>query len=137
MSNGKHIGSWTPRRKLINGSGVNFTPTIHNDTYPAIDSATKSDLSNKHVFITGASKGIGRATAIAYAKAGASAIALGARSELKSLEQDIQKAAKNARKKEPKVLTFKLDVLDQSSVENAAKEVEKEFGRLDILINNA
>lgn len=122
---------------MINGAGVNFTPTIHKDTYPAIDSATKSNLSNKHVFISGASKGIGRATAISYAKAGASAIAIAARSDLKSLEQEIQKVARDAGKKEPKVLSVKLDVLDRASIEDAAKEVEKELGRLDILVNNA
>jgi len=89
------------------------------------------------VFISGASKGIGRATAISYAKAGASAIAIAARSDLKSLEQEIQKVARDAGKKEPKVLSVKLDVLDRASIEDAAKEVEKELGRLDILVNNA
>lgn len=117
--------------------GFNFTKTIHNDTYAAIDSATKSDLSNKYVFVTGASKGIGRATAISYAKAGAAAIAVGARSDLKSLEQDIRNAARGAGRKEPKVLSVNIDVCDRETIEKAAKEIEKEFGRLDILVNNA
>ncbi len=89
------------------------------------------------MFITGASKGIGRATAISYAKAGASAIAIGARSDLKSLEQDMKKAARDAGKKEPKILSVKVDVCDRDTIENAAKKIEKEFGRLDILVNNA
>ena len=117
--------------------GYNFTKTLHKDTYPAIDSATKSDLRNKYVFITGASKGIGRATAISYAKAGASAIAIGARSDLESLEQEIRNAARDAGKKEPKILSLKVDVCDRESIGEAAKEIEKEFGRLDILVNNA
>jgi NAD(P)-dependent dehydrogenase (short-subunit alcohol dehydrogenase family) len=80
---------------------------------------------------------VGRATAISYAKAGAEGIALAARSDFTSLETEIQSAAKAAGKKAPKVLKIKLDVLDQPNVESAAKEVEKEFGRVDILINNA
>jgi NAD(P)-dependent dehydrogenase (short-subunit alcohol dehydrogenase family) len=106
------------------------------DTYPAIDSA-KADLSGKLVFVTGASKGVGRATAISFAKAGAEGIALGARSDFTSLETELHAAAKAAGKKAPKILKIKLDVVDLQSVETAAKEIEKEFGRLDILINNA
>lgn len=75
--------------------------------------------------------------ALGYAKAGAAAIGLGARSDLSSLEQEIQDAAKKAGKMVPRILAVKLDVADRASVEIAAKEVEKSFGRLDILVNNA
>lgn len=123
---------------LIDGSlGATFTKIVHHDTYPGIDPATKSDCSGKVVFITGASKGVGLATAISYAKAGAEGIAIGARSDLSSVVSEIQAAAKAAGKQAPKVLAVKLDVLDKASVESAAKETEKVFGRLDILINNA
>lgn len=110
---------------------------MHNDTYPSIDPAANSDCTGKYVFITGASKGIGRATALAYAQAGAAAIGLGARSDFSSLETEIKDAAEKAGKKSPKVLATRLDVTDRSTVEHAAKEVEASFGRLDILINNA
>lgn len=132
---------WAPKLQAAfanyHSEGFNFTKTLHNDTYAAIDSATKSNLSNKYVFITGASKGIGRATAISYAKAGASAIAVGARSDLKSLEQDMKKAARDAGKEEPNILSLKVDVCDRETIESAAKEIEQKFGRLDILVNNA
>lgn len=118
-------------------NGQNFTPTLHSTSYPAIDSATKSDHSKHIVFITGASKGVGRATAISFAKAGAEGIAIGARSDLSSLETEIQEAAKAAGKTSPKVLPIKLDLLNHQSVKDAVQEVEKTFGRLDILINNA
>ena len=117
--------------------GVDFTPAIHHGTYPAIDPATKSDCTNKYVFVTGASEGIGRAIAIAYAKAGVAAIGLGARSDLASLEQEIKIAAETAGTKVPRVLTCVMDLVDQEVVERTAKDVEKVFGRLDVLINNA
>jgi len=117
-------------------SGADYTSTIHNDTYDYIK-PEQFDLNQRAVFITGASKGIGRETAISFARAGASFIALGARSSLGSLESEIETAAKKAGKQAPKVLALQLDVANNDSVEKAAKEVENAWGRLDILINNA
>ena len=117
--------------------GSNFTPTIHSDTYSFINSAT-CDLSGRHVFITGASKGIGRATALAFAKAGAAAVGIGARSGLVSLGQEIIDTAIRTGKPAPHIVKVQLDVTDRASVEAAASEVTKAFGgRLDILVNNA
>jgi FlaA1/EpsC-like NDP-sugar epimerase len=55
----------------------------HHSQYPAIDpkAALKASASDKVVFITGASQGIGQATAVAFAQAGAKAIYITARSE--------------------------------------------------------
>jgi NAD(P)-dependent dehydrogenase (short-subunit alcohol dehydrogenase family) len=50
---------------------------------------------------------------------------------------DIKSAAKEAKRESPKVLPLQLDVTDRKSVEDAAERIKKEFGRLDILINNA
>lgn len=74
---------------------------------------------------------------ISFAKAGAEGIALAARSDLGSLEAEVLSAAQASGKKAPKVLSLRLDVTDEKSVENASKEIEETFGRLDILINNA
>ncbi|KAK5191079.1 hypothetical protein LTR92_008798 [Exophiala xenobiotica] len=117
-------------------SGVNFVSTIRHDTYSEID-PLKADLSGKNVLITGASKGIGRATALSFAKAGASGIVLLARSDLSSLESEILEAAKEANRSAPKVLRLAADTTDRAQVEKAAKEVESSLGSIDILINNA
>lgn len=116
--------------------GFKFTPTIHNDTYDFI--STKSqNLKGKRVFLTGASKGIGKETALSFARAGASCIALGARSSLSELVTEVERVAKEAGHAAPKVISIKLDVTDVSSTEQAAKTVKSEFGGLDFLFNNA
>lgn len=115
---------------------MNFVPELRNDTYPAIDPKSR-DFSGKYVLITGASKGIGRATSISYAAAGASGIVLAARTVQPSLEADILAAAQSANRPPPKIVTVNLDVTSRETIEAAAKKVDEEFGRLDILINNA
>lgn len=78
-------------------AGATFTKTIHNDTYSFIDPTKSSSAHKSHsVFITGASKGIGRRIALAFAQSGASKIALGARSSLDSLESEILDATAKA-----------------------------------------
>lgn len=53
------------------------------------------------------------------------------------MEKEVQKAAADAGKKPPKILKVQLDVQSRQSVEAAAKETEKVFGSVDVLINNA
>ena len=54
-----------------------------------------------------------------------------------ALEKELQEAAAAAGKAAPKILQVKLDVTSRESTEAAAANIEKEFGKLDILINNA
>ncbi|KAN0070119.1 hypothetical protein V8E54_011700, partial [Elaphomyces granulatus] len=118
--------------------GITFTSILHTDTYPEIDPKTQSNHRGRAVFINGASRGIGRATAISFAKAGASAIAIGARSNLDGIEEEILAAAQEAgHATPPQVLKLCLDVTDEASISNAALQTEQQFGRLDILVNNS
>lgn len=117
-------------------SGFTFAKR-HHDTYPEIESATQSNCSGKAVLITGASRGIGLATALAYASSGVSQLALAARSDLSHAKEQIESHCTKLGKATPNILTLSLDVQDQKSVQAAAKKVEAEFGRLDILYNNA
>jgi NAD(P)-dependent dehydrogenase (short-subunit alcohol dehydrogenase family) len=114
------------------------TSTVHDHSYPAISSITSRPThEGKSVFIAGASQGIGLGIAISFAQAGTSQIAIGARSNLESVKQELLQAASKAGRPEPKVLCVKLDITSQSSTEEAAKLIEKEFGKLDIVVNNA
>ncbi|KAI1467545.1 NAD(P)-binding protein [Daldinia caldariorum] len=121
----------------LEGPGdYDVTSVVHSDTYPAID-PTKADFSGKAVLITGASRGLGRAIAISFAKAGASMIAVGARSDLSATVDEVKAAAQRVGKPEPKVLALELDVADPKNVDDAATKVKESFGRLDVVINNA
>lgn len=112
-----------------------FTKTRRADTYDYI-SPRNADLSGRSVFITGASKGIGRATALSYAAAGCSKIAISARSDLTTLEKEIREAV--GERQSPKIVVLKLDVSSEADVKAAADTIAKEFdGALDVLINNA
>jgi NAD(P)-dependent dehydrogenase (short-subunit alcohol dehydrogenase family) len=115
---------------------INFV-TTHNDTYPAI-SPSNANLSGRSVFITGASKGVGKTTAIRYAMAGCSKIAIAARSPLAEVEKEVKAAAAAAGRPEPQVLALHVDITSDESVKTAADKVAQEFGgSLDVLIANA
>ncbi|KAF8846944.1 NAD(P)-binding protein [Acephala macrosclerotiorum] len=121
----------------LEGPGdYDVTTVIHSSSYPAISPLTSATHAGKSVFVAGASRGIGLAIAISFAQAGSAQIAIGARSDLSSQKQDLLDAASKAGRAEPKILCVKLDITSQFSTEEAAKLVEKEFGKLDILINN-
>jgi NAD(P)-dependent dehydrogenase (short-subunit alcohol dehydrogenase family) len=83
------------------------------------------------VVITGGSAGLGRATAIAFGRAGAK-VALLARGEegLKSAQREVALNGGNA-------LPVIVDVADPDAVEAAAERVEQELGPIDIWVNNA
>jgi len=86
-------------------------------------------LTDKVVFITGASGGIGRACAVAFFRAGASVVAT-ARSfdKLQLLARELD---------ESRVLPIRLDVTDAVRRAAAIAEARLRFGRIDVLINNA
>ncbi len=89
-------------------------------------------LSDSVTIITGASSGIGRATALALAKQGAR-LCLLARSET-SLAR-VAEEAKACGAKE--VLYFPCDIREETDVERAVAATLERFGRIDILINSA
>ena len=92
-------------------------------------------MADKHrsevVVITGASAGVGRATVQAFARRGAR-IGLLARGE-----EGLEGARRDAEKLGGKALVLPTDVADPEQVEAAAEAVEREFGPIDVWVNNA
>jgi len=115
-------------------TGVDFVPTARHDTYPAID-PTKANLAGKVVAITGASKGIGKAIAIAFAQAGVSGLVLLARSDMSAVKAACEASQRPGQSL--KVLTASVDTANNEQVVAALAKVKETFGRLDILVNNA
>jgi NAD(P)-dependent dehydrogenase (short-subunit alcohol dehydrogenase family) len=118
--------------------GVNFTHTIHHDTYPAVNPLYSTDMVGKHVFVTGASRGIGKAMAIAFAQAGASVVGIAARSNLLPVKAEIEEAAALVGRDVPRIIIVTADVLSRESLQQAVEEITPQFdNKLDILVNNA
>ena len=88
-------------------------------------------LQGKVALVTGAARNLGKAIAVALAEAGAD-VALASRSldEMKKLEKEIEKGGARA-------FAVFLDVTDPQQVEKAVRQIMVEFGRIDILVNNA
>ncbi|XP_022118978.2 3-oxoacyl-[acyl-carrier-protein] reductase FabG-like [Pieris rapae] len=84
----------------------------------------------KVVLITGASSGIGAATAVEFAKNGASVAIVG-----RNVEK-LNKAAENC-SKYSKPLVIKADIGDDEECKKIVESVIKAFGKLDVLVNNA
>ena len=89
-------------------------------------------LKGQVAVVTGASSGLGRQLAEAFARQGANLAILARRIE--RLEELKTKLEKNY---SVKVLPVKVDVTSTEEINAAAKAVEKEFGRADILLNCA
>ena len=90
-----------------------------------------SKLVGTVALVTGASSGIGRATALALAEQGARVVVVARRKDrLDALVGDIERSG-------GKALAIGSDITDRASAEAAVQQAVGHFGRLDILVNNA
>ncbi|HEV7163176.1 MAG TPA: SDR family oxidoreductase [Solirubrobacteraceae bacterium] len=95
------------------------------------------------VFITGAARGVGRASALAFAREGANLL-LGDICEpidecpypLGTAEQ-LEESARKCRELGSQAMTARLDVRDQAQIAAAVERCHSELGQIDVLINNA
>lgn len=89
------------------------------------------DLTGKVAVVTGASSGLGADAALAYAEAGADVVLLARRVEkMNEVKARLEKTGR-------KILAVGCDVTKEDSVQAAVETVLKEFGHIDILLNNA
>ncbi len=95
-------------------------------------------LKDQTVFVTGASRGIGRAIALRCAQDGANVV-IAAKSEEPhpKLGGSIHTVAAEVESAGGKALAIALDVRDEGAVRNACAKAAEQFGGIDILINNA
>ena len=89
-------------------------------------------LAGQVALVTGASRGIGRAAAVALAEAGAD-VAINYRSH----PDEAEEVAALVRGHGRKAMTVAADVADQTAVEEMFRRVRKDLGRLDIAVSNA
>lgn len=95
-------------------------------------------LAGQVVFITGASRGIGRAIALAAARAGANIVIAAKTTEPHpKLPGTIHTVADEVRALGVEALPLALDVREEIAVQDAFAAVAEKFGRVDALINNA
>jgi 3-oxoacyl-[acyl-carrier protein] reductase len=92
----------------------------------------KTGLTDKVILITGASRNIGRATALAFAEEG-SRIVLTTRRSKDSLDATAAACAELG----AKVTTMLCDVTNEDEVGTTVAAAQREFGSLDVLVNNA
>ena len=88
-------------------------------------------IPDRVALVTGASKGIGRGIALGFAEAGADLV-LASRSEA-----DLEKVAARVRELGRRALVVPCDVNEREHLERVVDAAWKEFGRIDVLVNNA
>ena len=88
------------------------------------------DFTNKNVLITGASRGIGKATAMAFAEKGAK-VGLNYRSNDEAAELTLKELSGEGHQ------LFKRDISQKQETQALIDDFVKAFGRLDVLVNNA
>jgi 3-oxoacyl-[acyl-carrier protein] reductase len=91
-----------------------------------------STETKRAALVTGAASGIGRATALALARAGYEVAINYSRSE-----KEAKAVAEEAGRRGVRTLLCRCDVSDDAAVRGMLKAVQEKFGRLDVLINNA
>lgn len=117
-------------------TGFNFTKTTHYKPSAALDPKLQTLPTPFVVCVTGASRGIGAATAKAFAQAGATGMILTARTA-DALERTREECKAAATRSDIKISIVASDIGNEASARQLAEIVKTEHGRLDVLVNNA
>jgi NAD(P)-dependent dehydrogenase (short-subunit alcohol dehydrogenase family) len=137
------VFSSSSTRKALAGSGIDvprleeYAPVLwrywreHLDPFRARKHGPRGELDGRRVIITGASSGIGRATALRVAAEGAVPLLVARRQhELEEVRDEIHAAGGYAS-------VYPADLTDEESVHKAVDAMLAEHGRIDMLVNNA
>jgi NAD(P)-dependent dehydrogenase (short-subunit alcohol dehydrogenase family) len=89
------------------------------------------EVSDSVIVITGASTGIGRASALAFARAGATVVVTSRR------EKVLCTLAESCKNLGGRAIAIAADVTDEPAIQDLARHVIERFGRIDVWINNA
>ncbi|WP_055527095.1 SDR family oxidoreductase [Streptomyces alboniger] len=128
---------WVPRTRPDQlAAWIGAFVTSNEDGMPAKDSVATGRYADRFggqlVLVTGAGSGIGRATAFAFAEAGARVVAV---------DRDAESAARTAEMSRligaPEAWGETVDVADEQAMEKLAEKVAREYGVVDVLVNNA
>jgi len=96
------------------------------------------DLHDKTIFITGASRGIGRAIALRCARDGAKVVITGKTAAAHAkLPGTIHSVAAEVEQAGGQALAIQLDVRDEQALQGAVEQAAQHFGGIDVLVNNA
>ena len=88
-------------------------------------------LENKVVLLTGASAGIGRDTALLFAKEGAKVVAVARR------EERLKEIAEQSKDLAGEIVAFKADISKQEDIDKMVDFTMDKYGKIDVLVNNA
>lgn len=128
---------WVPRTRPDQlAAWITDFVTTNEDGVPANDSVATGKHADRFggqlVLVTGAGSGIGRATAFAFAEAGARVVAV---------DRDAESSARTAEMSRligaPQAWGETVDVTDEQAMEKLAEKVAREYGVVDVLVNNA
>ncbi|OIQ94165.1 glucose 1-dehydrogenase 2 [mine drainage metagenome] len=97
-----------------------------------------NDLRERTIFITGASRGIGREIALRCARDGANVVITGKTAEAHAkLPGTIHSVAAEVEQAGGRALAIQLDVRDEATIHAAIEQAAQHFGGIDVLVNNA